>query len=174
LFFSHVHGMSPAVYSGYSTASSVLVLITGLMVPAVRRRFGWRGAIIGVQLTAVVLLAAMGFTELWRSFAWAYPLAVGLFIIRQPLMSMAGPATSELTMSYVGPRNHELMNACNGAIWSGAWWLAAIIFQHLRAAQVPYWQIFTTTAVFYAIATLAYLGLIRATEQEDGGTGSQA
>jgi hypothetical protein len=174
LFFSHVHGMSPAVYSGYSTASSVLVLITGLMVPAVRRRFGWRGAIIGVQLAAVVLLAAMGFTELWRSFAWAYPLAVGLFIIRQPLMSMAGPATSELTMSYVGPRNHELMNACNGAIWSGAWWLAAIIFQHLRAAQVPYWQIFATTAVFYAIATLAYLGLIRATEQEDGGTGSQA
>ena len=48
------------------------------------------------------------------------------------------------------------------------------VAQHLRAAQVPYWQIFATTAVFYAIATLAYLGLIRATEQEDGGTGSQA
>lgn len=168
LFFSHVHGMSPAVYSGYSTASSVLVLIAGLLVPEVRRRFGWRGAIIGVQLTAVVLLATMGFTELWLRFAWAYPLAVMLFIVRQPLMSMAGPATSELTMAYVGPRNHELMNACNGAIWSGAWWLAAVIFQHLRAAGVPYWQIFSATSILYTIAIFAYYGLIRATERGGG------
>ena len=165
LFFSHVHGMNPATYSAYGTVSSVLVLGAGLLVPEVRRRFGWRGAILGVQFTAVVLLATMGFTELWRPHAWAYPLAVLLFILRQPLMSMAGPATSELTMAYVGPRNHELMNACNGAIWSGAWWLAAIIFQHLREADVPYWQIFAATSLFYSVATFSYLGIIRATER---------
>lgn len=164
LFFSHVHGMSPADYSLYGTISHVLVLFAGLVVPEVRRRFGWRGAIVGVQTTAVVLLAVMGLTELWTVHAWALPLAVLLFIFRQPLMSMAGPATSELTMQYVGPRNHELVSACNGAIWSGAWWLAARFFEVLRGSGLPYWLVFLTTAVLYLFGTLAYLRLIRATE----------
>lgn len=164
LFFSHVHGMSPADYSMYGTVSHVLVLFAGLIVPEVRRRFGWRGAIVGVQTTAVVLLAVMGLTELWTAAAWALPLAIVLFVFRQPLMSMAGPATSELTMQYVGPRNHELVSACNGAIWSGAWWLAARFFEVLRAGGLPYWQVFLTTSILYFFGTLAYLRLIRATE----------
>ena len=88
---------------------------------------------------------------------WALPVALGCFILRQPLMSMAGPATSELTMAYVGERNRELMSACNGAIWSGAWWLAARIFELLRAHHFPYWQVFLTTAALYLVGTFAYL-----------------
>ena len=164
LFFSNVHNLAPATYSAYGTISHVLVLFAGLLVPEVRRRFGWRGAIIGVQSIAVVLLAVMGLTELWQAASWALPLAVTLFILRQPLMSMAGPATSELTMLYVGPRNHELISACNGAIWSGSWWLAAKIFEYLRSAGFPYWQVFMATALLYCLGTLAYLGLIRASE----------
>jgi len=166
LFFNSVHGMTPAAYSSYGTASNVLVLIAGLLVPEVRRRFGWRGAILGVQFIAVILLAAMGLTELWRAASWACPLAVVLFIFRQPLMSMAGPATSELTLAYVGPANHELISGFSGAIWSGSWWLAAWIFEHLRAAGMPYWQIFLVTSTLYLIGTAAYLGLIRATEKQ--------
>ncbi|MFM7183013.1 MAG: MFS transporter [Verrucomicrobiales bacterium] len=165
LFFSHVHGLSPANYAFYGTVSHVFVLFAGLMVPEVRRRFGWRGAIIGVQTIAVVLLAVMGLTELWRDFVWSLPLAIVLFIFRQPLMSMAGPATSELTMQYVGSRNHELVSACNGAIWSGAWWLAARFFEVLRGSGLPYWQVFLTTSVLYLFGTFAYLRLIRDVEK---------
>ena len=165
LFFSHVHGLSPADYAMYGTVSHLIVLFAGLMVPEVRRRFGWRGAILGVQTIAVVLLAVMGLTELWRAFAWALPLAIVLFIFRQPLMSMAGPATSELTMQYVGSRNHELISACNGAIWSGAWWLAARFFEVLRGSGLPYWQVFLTTSVLYLFGTFAYLRLIRGVEK---------
>jgi hypothetical protein len=165
LFFSHVHGLSAASYAMYGTISHVIVLFAGLLVPEVRRRFGWRGAIIGVQSIAVVLLAVMGLTELWRALAWSLPLAIVLFIVRQPLMSMAGPATSELTMQYVGTRNHELVSACNGAIWSGAWWLAARFFEVLRGSGLPYWQVFLTTSVLYFFGTLAYLRLIRAVEK---------
>lgn len=166
LFFSHVHGLSPADYAMYGTLSHGIVLFAGLMVPEVRRRFGWRGAILGVQTIAVVLLAVMGLTELWRASAWALPLAIVLFIFRQPLMSMAGPATSELTMDYVGTRNHELVSACNGAIWSGAWWLAARFFEALRGGGLPYWQVFLTTSVLYLFGTFAYLKLIRSVEAD--------
>lgn len=170
LFFHSVHSVSSSHYSAYGSISNVLVLLTGLMVPEIRRRYGWRGAIIGVQTMAVGLLIVMGLTELWRGLLWAMPLAVGCFIVRQPLMSMAGPAISELTMSYVGERNRELVSAFNGAIWSGAWWLAARVFQVLRSYEVPYWAVFLCTAFLYLIGMLFYLKLIRAMDRRDDGT----
>jgi predicted MFS family arabinose efflux permease len=165
LFFSNVHSLSSKMYTGFGSISSVLVVIAGLIVPEVKRRLGWRGAIIGVQGMAVVLLLAMGLTELVRGVAWALPAALICFILRQPLMSMAGPSTSELTMSYVGENNRELVSACSGAIWSGAWWLAARTFQFLRTHDFPYWQVFLVTGLLYVIGTLAYLTLIRTVER---------
>ena len=167
LFFSHVHQLSSTAYSAYGSISNVLVLIAGLIVPEVKRRLGWRGAILGVQSIAVFLLVAMGLTELWKAASWALPFAIGCFIVRQPLMSMAGPSTSELTMSYVGERNRELISACSGAIWSGAWWLAARTFELLRAHHLPYWQVFVTTGILYLIGTFSYLLLIRKVEQRE-------
>ena len=167
LFFSHVHHLGSAAYSAYGSASNVLVLVAGLIVPEVKRRLGWRGLIIGVQFAAILLLAAMGLTELVAAAEWALPLAVVLFILRQPLMSMAGPATSELTMTYVGERNRELVSACSGAIWSGAWWLAARTFQILRANHFPYWQVFMATALLYIAGTLSYILIIRAVERRE-------
>ena len=167
LFFKSVFSVDAFHYSAFGSVSNVLVLIAGLIVPEVRRRFGWRGAILGVQSVAVVLLATMGFTVLWKAASWALPLAVGCFIFRQPLMSMAGPSISELTMTYVGERNRELMSACNGAIWSGSWWLAARVFQLLRSHHLPYWQIFLTTSLLYLVGTYFYLDLIRSVDRRE-------
>jgi predicted MFS family arabinose efflux permease len=167
LFFSNVYQLDSAHYSAFGSVSYVLVFFTGLIVPEVRRRLGWRGAILGVQSAAVVLLAIMGLTELWKHTSWAFPVAIVCFIFRQPLMNMAGPSTSELSMTYVGERNRELVSACNGAIWSGSWWLAARVFEVLRTHQLPYWQIFLATAVLYFIGTFTYLGLIRAVEKRE-------
>ena len=173
LFFSHVHKLGAASYSAFATVSHVLVFFAGLLVPEVRRRFGWRGAIAGVQGLAVGLLVMLGLTELWAHLPWALPLAVVLFVLRQPLMSMAGPATSDLTMRYVGKRNHELVSACNGAIWSGAWWLAAVIFEKLRAQHMPYWEVFLTTATLYLFGIVAYLFLIRQNEKQEARAGGE-
>jgi predicted MFS family arabinose efflux permease len=167
LFFSHVHHLGSAAYSAFGSISNVLVLIAGLLVPEVKRRLGWRGLIIGVQFAAILLLMAMGLTELVAAAVWALPLAVVFFILRQPLMSMAGPAISELTMNYVGERNRELVSACSGAIWSGAWWVAARTFQLLRAHHLPYWQVFMATAVLYIVGTLSYILIIRAVEHRE-------
>ena len=167
LFFSHVYQLDSATYSMFGSVSYVLVVICGLLVPEVRRRFGWRGAILGVQTAAAILLAVMGLTELWKHTGWALPVALGCFIFRQPLMNMAGPSTSELSMSYVGERNRELMSACTGAIWSGGWWVAARVFEALRAHDFPYWQVFLITSALFLTGSLSYLGLIRKVEREE-------
>ncbi len=167
LFFSNVYQMNSTTYSIVGSVSYVFVFFTGLIVPEVRRRLGWRGAILGVQSAAVVMLALMGLTELWKDAAWALPVALFCFVFRQPLMNMAGPSTSELSMIYVGERNRELMSACGGAIWSGSWWLAARVFELLRSHDIPYWQIFLSTAALYLIGTYSYLGLIRTVEKRE-------
>lgn len=167
LFFSNVFHLDSAHYSMFGSVSYVLVFIGGLIVPEVRRRLGWRGAILGVQSAGVVMLAVMGLTELWKHAPWALPLALVCFICRQPLMNMAGPSTSELSMTYVGERNRELMSACSGAIWSGAWWVAARAFEILRSHNLPYWQVFLTTAILYLIGTFTYLGVIRTVERRE-------
>jgi predicted MFS family arabinose efflux permease len=164
LFFSNVYHLKSATYSAFGSVSYILVFVTGLFVPEIRRRLGWRGAILGVQSASVVMLVIMGLTELWQGAAWALPVAVVCFILRQPLMNMAAPSTSELSMTFVGERNRELMSACSGAIWSGAWWLAAKVFEVFRSYELPYWKVFLTTAVLYLIGTFSYEGLIRAVE----------
>ncbi len=166
LFFSNVHNVSARDYSAYSFFSNLLVLFIGLSVPEIKRRLGWRGAILGVQTIAMLLLVVLGLTELMRAITWALPLATFCFILRQPLMNMAAPSTSELIMRYVGEHNRELLSACNGAMWSGAWWISARSFQLLRANDFPYWQIFLMTAGLYLIGTFSYLGLIRSVEKD--------
>jgi|GEM_PF-3731640 len=37
----------------------------------------------------------------------------------------------------------------------------------LRTFEIPYWQVFLTTAVLYCIGTFSYLGLIRAVERKE-------
>ena len=120
------------------------------------------------------MLAVLGLTELWKDAGWALPVALVCFIFRQPLMNMAGPSTSELSMAYVGERNRELMSACNGSIWSGSWWLAARAFEALRSHNFPYWQIFLMTAALFLIGTLSYLGLIRTVEHRELRSGNNS
>ena len=174
LFFSNVFQLSSGVFSAVGSVSYLLVFFLSLTVPVLRRRFGWRGAILGVQTAAVILLVLMALTELWKHTDWALPVALVCFILRQPLMNMAVPSTSELSMTYVGERNRELMSACSGAVWSGAWWLAARMFQIFRAQEIPYWQIFVGTSLLYLIGTVCYLGMIRVVERLESEAESEA
>ena len=45
--------------------------------------------------------------------------------------------------------------------------LAARVFETLRSHDLPYWQVFLTTAVLYVFGTFSYNGLIRAVERKE-------
>lgn len=166
LFFFSVFGLDTPAFSLMGSASAVLVLIAGLSTPVIRRRWGYYKGILGSQSAAIFFLIVLAMTEL---LAPALPgivvLAVGCYLIRQPLMNMAQPMTSEMTMDYIGPRNQELLTALNSSIWSGSWFISAKIFQHLRALDLPYWRIFLATAALYAAGVFMYYFLIRAYER---------
>jgi MFS-type transporter involved in bile tolerance (Atg22 family) len=168
LFFYQVFGMDSAEFGLLGAVASVLVVLGSLMVPAFKRRFGYRVVITLSQSLAVFFLIVLGLTELGAEYSWALPLAIGTYLIRQPLMNIAAPMTSELTLQYAGDRNREMVSALTSSIWSGSWFLSARIFQVMRAADLAYWQVFLFTAAFYSVGVIAYYRLILANERRLG------
>lgn len=165
LFFKNVHGMDAGNFSLMNSVAFGLVVITAFFIPEVKRRHGYQVAITLVQCFAVLALFILGTTEWYKGMPIAIIVAVIAFIVRQPLMNMAGPMTSELTLNYVGEKNREMISAINAAIWSGCWFASAQIFAVLREADVAYSNIIFITVGFYIIGVAWYYWLIRAHEK---------
>lgn len=161
LFFHDVHGMQAPAFSLMNSLAFGLVVIAALLIPEVKHRYGYQVAITLVQSLAVVLLFVMATTEWYNHLPIGLFIAAGAFTLRQPLMNMAGPMTSELTMNYVGEKNREMISAINASIWSGCWFISAKIFAVLREAGVAYSNIIFITVAFYIIGVAWYFWLIK-------------
>ena len=165
LFFKNVHGMEAGHFSLMNSIAFGLVVVTAFLIPEIKRRHGYQVAITLVQCFAILALFIMGTTEWYKEMPIAVVIAVVAFIARQPLMNMAGPMTSELTLNYVGEKNREMISAINAAIWSGCWFASAKIFSILREEDIAYSNIIFITVGFYIIGVAWYYWLIKAHEK---------
>ncbi len=160
LFFMNVHGMNATTFSAIGSVSYLLVAFGSMIIPEIKRRTGYYTAITFVQSLSIVFLILMATTEYYAALWFALPLAVVFFTIRQPLMNVAGPMTSELTMYYVGKRNREIVSALNASIWSGSWFISSLLFGWLRSYGLSYVNVFLITASLYVIGVAWYYFLI--------------
>ncbi|MCW5908387.1 MAG: hypothetical protein KIS94_11045 [Chitinophagales bacterium] len=165
LFFHDVHGMEAPAFSLMNSIAFSLVVVSGLLIPEIKRRFGYQVAITLVQSLAVFLLFAMATTEWYNHLPIGIIVAAVTFTLRQPLMNMAAPMTSELTMNYVGEKNREMISAINASIWSGCWFVSAKIFSVLREAEVTYSNIIFITVALYIVGVAWYYWLIKSHEK---------
>lgn len=166
LFFSNVHGLDSRDYSLVGSSSFLLVALMLLFIPTIKRRFGYGVAIVLFQSLAVLALIVMATTQYYAHLSGAAAVAIIAFLLRQPLMNVAGPATSELSLSYVGERNQEIIGALNATVWSGSWFVSSQIFGYLRSIELPYVTIFLFTAGLYTLAVLWYVALIQQHERQ--------
>jgi predicted MFS family arabinose efflux permease len=161
LFFSKVHNLGMSTIGAVVSISSILVLAGSLLVPKIKAEIGYRTAIPFTQSLAVIALAAMATTEYYKQMPIAVVLAIIFYLLRQPLMNMAGPMTSEIAMNYVGKRNQEITSTLTSAIWSGSWYIGSkFIVKQLLELGWPYVNIFLITAAMYAVGVLWYYFLI--------------
>ena len=165
LFFQSVHGVDSRAFSLIGSLSFILVAIMLFFIPYIQRRYGFRIAIVTFQGLAILALFIMASTEWYQHMSFALPVAITAYLLRQPLMNVAGPSTSELSLSYVGERNQEILSALQAAIWSGSWFISSIIFGFLRDLQMSYVNIFMITVGLYIVATVWYLRLINSFEK---------
>lgn len=166
LFFLQVHHINDESFALYGSFAYVLVSLGVLIIPIIKKNYGYEVAITLIQILGTGCLLLMATTEWIAGYTYAAGIAVFFFILRQPLMNVAGPMTSELTMYYVGRKNQEMISAINSAIWSGSWFISGSAFGILRKAGVSYSIIFFLTVGLYAIAIFWYYRLIKEYKKE--------
>lgn len=160
IFFFNVHHLGTDQFSLLNSIASVLVAFTAMLVPYVKKSIGYKLAIPATQSFAVLALILLATTQFYAQLTIALYLAMLCFLLRQPLMNMAGPMTSELVMNYVGKKNQEMVSALTAAIWSGSWFISSVIFKILRQSGIAYVYIFLITAALYALGVIWYYTLI--------------
>ena len=165
LFFYSIFGMDSAQFGLLGSVASAMGFFALLLAPTLKRRYGYNISIIVTQAIGIVLLIILIFTELFSAINGIIFVAIAAYILRQPMMHISSPITSELTMKYVGEKNQELISAVNSSIWSATWFISAKIFQYLREMNFEYYKIFFLTAVMYSIGLILYYFIIREYKQ---------
>lgn len=159
LFFYKIHGLDSDQFAILSAFATAIVFGVVLFVPIIKEKLGYKRAIPITQIIAIAALIVLAFTEIIDTWFALY-LAMAMYLIRQPLMNMAGPMTSDLVMKYVGEKNREMMSALTAAVWSGSWFISSKIFQVLRQIGLQYVYVFLITAGLYLFGVLMYYLLI--------------
>ena len=160
LFFNSVFDLSSSQFSIMGSITAFLVFFSSLMVPILKRRYGYWFTIVLVQSLAIICLVIMSLTELFASYSLAFYVAIIAYIFRQPLMHMAHPSSNEIMMNYVGKKNQELISALSSSLWSASWFISAKIFEWLRLLNFKYYEIFLITAGLYVFGVILYAVLI--------------
>jgi MFS family permease len=160
IFFYNVHKLTTDRFGILSAFASVLVAIGALYVPLIKKHIGFKIAIPTTQTIAVIALALLATTQFYAHLTIALAIAAICFLVRQPLMNMAGPMTTELVMDYVGKKNQEMVSALTSAIWSGSWFISGLIFKYLRQSGIDYVYVFLITVILYGLGVVWYYYLI--------------
>ena len=160
IFFYNIHGMDTDRFSILNSVGALLVAISALLVPYIKNNIGYKVAVPTTQSFAVIALVLLATTQFYSDSKIAVYIAAGCFLLRQPLMNMAGPMTTEIVMKYVGKRNQEIVSALTAAIWSGSWFISSRIFAALREKGIEYVYVFLVTALLYGIGVVWYYFLI--------------
>jgi Major Facilitator Superfamily len=160
LFFFKVHRADSSFFAILTALSTSLVLVAFLLIPYVRNRFGDAVTIISSQVFAIALLVLMAITELFNTASSAVTVAAICYVVRQPLMNLATPLTTNFTMKYVNRRNQETMCALESAVWTGSWFISSRVFMHLRSMNIEYVYIFLITAIIYSCGVVWYCYLL--------------
>jgi predicted MFS family arabinose efflux permease len=160
LFFDEVHGLHKGGFSVLSSIAAVLVAYGALLVPKIKRSIGYKIAIPTTQSLAVVSLVAMATTQFYNQYSVAVIIAGACYLLRQPLMNMAGPMTTEVVLKYVGAGNREITSALTSAIWSGSWVLSGYMVSIMFSQGYHFVNIFLITSLLYAFGIVMYYLLI--------------
>jgi len=160
LFFDSVHHLHKGGFSVLSFVASLLVAYFAMLVPKIKEKIGYKIAIPTTQSLAVISLVALATTQFFSDNPVALIIASVCYLLRQPLMNMAGPMTSELVLNYVGKRNREITSALTSAIWSGSWVLSGIMVTVLFSYNFTFANVFLITSVLYAFGVVMYYLLI--------------
>ncbi|MDP3557236.1 MAG: MFS transporter [Bacteroidota bacterium] len=160
LFFDKIHHVDKGGFSALSAIASILVAYSAMLVPKIKNNIGYKVAIPTTQSLAVISLVALATTQFYSQYSVAVIIASICYLLRQPLMNMAGPMTTEIVLIYVGKNNREITSALTAAIWSGSWVVSGFMVKILLSHGIQFVNIFLITSLLYGFGVIMYYLLI--------------
>jgi MFS family permease len=160
LFFFKIHGLDKGGFAPVSTGAAILVALAAVLVPQIKKHIGYKFAIPFTQSLAVISLVALATTEFYNQYSIAVAIAIIFYLLRQPLMNVAGPMTTEVVMNYVGPANREIVSVLTSAIWSGSWFISLLFSSVVFKSGYSFVNLFLMTSLLYAVGVGWYYWLI--------------
>jgi MFS family permease len=167
LFFYFTYQLDAAQYSNIVSFSHILVLGFMMCTPWIRRTYGYKFGIIGIQALGILSLIILTWAHHWLALPYSMWLALTTFALRQPLMNSAQPLIAEFTLEKVGQRNQPLVQSIEATIWAGSFWISSLIFSSLREANVSYSTIFNITILLYVFGVITWFFVFNSFEKED-------
>jgi len=124
--------------------NALLMGVGSFLAPALAARIGRGRTVVLSQGLSLPFLLLWGFGP---TFAWA---AVG-YLVRTPLMNLAGPVFSLLVMELFPPEMRSGLNGILMVSWSAGWAFGSLASGYLQAA-LGFSYLFLCTAILYAVA----------------------
>lgn len=129
-----------------------------LMAPMLARRFGMILSVILSQIISLPFLFILG-------LSYYLPLAIAAFLIRNALMNMSAPISSNFSMEAVHPDDRSITSGLLSLAWLFTWGITANIggyFIENFGYELP----FAFTMIFYILSSYLYYKLLYPIEKE--------
>ncbi|HAQ62504.1 TPA: hypothetical protein DCR49_11010 [Candidatus Delongbacteria bacterium] len=137
-----------------------------LMAPMLARRFGMVMSVILSQIISLPFLFILG-------ISYFLPLAITAFLIRNALMNMSAPISSNFSMESVHPDDRSVTSGLLSLAWLFTWGITANIGGYL-IENFGYELPFAFTMVFYILSSYLYYKLLYPIEKEQKNAKIQA
>jgi MFS family permease len=137
-----------------------------LLAPMLARKFGMILSVILSQIISLPFLFILG-------LSYYLPLAIAAFLIRNALMNMSAPISSNFSMEAVHPDDRSITSGLLSLAWLFTWGITANIggyFIENFGYELP----FAFTMVFYILSSYLYYKLLYPIEKEQKNAKMQA
>jgi len=158
LYFKNQFNLESQMIGIIFASAQALTVLGALLGPLLAKKYGLIKTVIITQIISIPFLYILGFT-------YFFPAVLSAFLIRNALMNMSGPLSSNFAMEVVSPEDRPITSGLLSVAWLATWGLTANIGGMLiekYGYQIP----FACTIFFYIISSLLYWKLLRPIEKQ--------
>ena len=157
LYFRDRFGLTEGEIGALFGVMQGFMVVGNVFGPAVSRRFGLVGGVVGTQLASVPFMVVL-------ALSGSFPLVAAAFFLRSGLMNMNQPLASHFAMEVVPERDHAVTNSLLSLAWFLAWSVSADIGGTLIERR-GYAEPLLIAAALYVAASVLYWIFFRNVEE---------
>jgi predicted MFS family arabinose efflux permease len=157
LYFKTMFNLESQIIGIIFASAQALTVMGAMLGPILAKRFGLIKTVIITQVISIPFLYILGFT-------YFLPAVLTAFLIRNALMNMSAPLSTNFAMEIVSPDDRPLTSGLLSVAWLATWGLTANIGGVLiekSGYQIP----FACTIFFYIVSSFLYWKLLRPIEK---------